>query len=127
MDIFKLVAFAIIAVILVIVLNEQRKDIGLLLSIVAGIGLIVFSIYKLSSVFDMLNSLISKSGISSEFLSIILKVTAISYIVEFGKNVCMDAGQSAIANKLEIAGKIVIVTLSIPLISSLMSIITGII
>lgn len=127
MDIFKLVAFAIVAVVLVLVVKEQRQDIALLLSVAAGVGLLVFAIYKLSPVFDMLNSLVSKSGMSSEFLSIILKVTAIAYIVEFGKNVCMDAGQSAIANKLEMAGKVIVLSLSIPLIGSLMSLLTQLI
>lgn len=127
MDIFKLVGFAIVAVALVLVINEQRKDIALMITISASVGLLIFSVYKLSPVFDMLNELVSKSGISSEFLTIVLKVTAISYIVEFGKNVCMDAGQSAIANKLEMAGKVIVLTLSVPLISSLMSVLTGII
>lgn len=127
MDVFKLVAFAIVAVVLVLVVKEQRSDIAILLSVVAGAGLLIFAIFKLSSVFDMLQDLVKNSGISSEFLGIVLKVTAIAYIIEFGKNVCMDAGQSAIANKLEIAGKVIVLTLSIPLIGSLMSLITQLI
>ena len=127
MDVFKLVAFAIVAVVLVLVVKQQRSDIAILLAVSAGAGLLIFSIFKLSSVFDMLQDLVKNSGVSSQFLSIVLKVTAIAYIIEFGKNVCMDAGQSAIANKLEMAGKVIVLTLSIPLISSLMSLITQLI
>ena len=127
MDVFKLVAFAIVAVVLVLVVKQQRSDIAILLAVSAGAGLLIFSIFKLSSVFDMLQDLVKNSGVSSQFLSIVLKVTAIAYIIEFGKNVCMDAGQSAIANKLEMAGKVIVLTLSIPLKSSLMSLITQLI
>ena len=127
MDVFKLVAFAIVAVVLVLVVKQQRSDIAILLAVSAGAGLLIFSIFKLSSVFDMLQDLVKNSGVSSQFLSIVLKVTAIAYIIEFGKNVCMDAGQSAIANKLEMAGKVIVLTLSIPLISSHMSLITQLI
>lgn len=127
MEIFKVVGFAIVAVVLVIVIKEQKPEMALIITIFASLALLLFAIFKMSDVIDMLNSLVQKSGINSDFLSIILKVTAIAYIVEFGKNICVDAGQNAIATKLEIAGKVVIVTLSLPLITSLVNILTGLV
>ncbi len=127
MDVFKLVAFSILAVTFILVIKEQRKDIALMLSIVAGVGLLIYAVTQLSNIVDMLNSLVSKSGVNASFLTIILKVIGISYVVEFGKNICMDAGQSAIATKLEIAGKLMIVTLSIPIITSLVNMLTELI
>ncbi|MCX8074931.1 MAG: stage III sporulation protein AD [Clostridia bacterium] len=127
MDVFKIVAFAIIAVSIILVIKEQRKEIALMLSIVAGVSILLFSITKISPVMDMLNELVTNSGINSQFLLIILKVTGIAYIVEFGKNICVDAGESAIGTKLEMAGKVIILTLSIPLIGALMNILTNLI
>lgn len=127
MEIFKLVGFAIIAVVLVIILKEQKKEMAVILSIVAGVAIMLYAISKMSGIVDMLNMLVEKSGVNKEFLEIILKVTGIAYIVEFGKNVCMDAGQSAIATKLEMAGKIIILTLSIPLLSTLITVLTGLV
>ncbi|MNI65949.1 Stage III sporulation protein AC/AD protein family protein [compost metagenome] len=127
MDVFKLVAFALLAVSIILLIKEQRKDIALMLSITAGIGLLIFSMTQLSPIIDMIDNLVSKSGINKEFLTIILKVTGIAYVVEFGKNICTDAGESAIAGKLELAGKVVILGLSIPLIGALMSVLTGLI
>lgn len=121
MEIFKLVGFSIFAVFLILIVKETRKDIALAISIFAGIALIVFSLTKLEVVINLLNDLVSKSGINKEFFEIILKVTAIAYIIEFGKNICIDAGQTAIATKLEMAGKIIITVLSIPLITSLLN------
>ena len=69
----------------------------------------------------MLYELVEKSGINSSFLVIILKVIGIAYLVELGKNICQDAGQSAIATKLEMAGKIIVVSISLPIFTSLIS------
>lgn len=127
MDIFKVVAFAIVATILIVILKEQRKEIALMLAIISCLGIIVFAIDELAKIIDLLNSLADKSGINKEFLIIIIKITGIAYIVEFGKNICVDAGQSAIGTKLEMAGKVIIVSLSIPIISSLLTILSGLV
>lgn len=127
MDVIKITGFSIFAIFLILTLKEQRKDIALILSIAAGIGLLIFSITKISAIVEMLNDLVLKSGINKEFFTIILKVTGISYIIEFGKNICIDAGESSVANKLEMAGKVIIVSLSLPLISALVTSLSGII
>lgn len=127
MEIFKVVGFSLFSVIIIIILKNQKPEFALIASIVAGIGLMLFSIAKMSDVVELLYSLIDGTGINKEFLTIILKVTAIAYIVEFGKNLCNDAGQSAIASKLEMAGKIIIFTLSFPLIGALVEILNGLV
>ncbi len=127
MEAFKIVGFAIISVVLVVVLKEQRKEMALVLSITAGIILLFFTISKLETITEMLNMLVERAGVDKNFLIIILKITGIAYIVEFGKNVCQDAGQTAIGTKLEIAGKAIIVTLSLPLISALVNVLTGLV
>lgn len=127
MEVFKIVGFAIFAVVMIIVIKEQKPEMAIILAIATGIGLMFFAISKMSNIVDILNLLISKSGINSKFLEIILKVTAIAYIIEFGKNICIDAGQSAVATKLEMAGKVIIITLSLPLINSLLDVLTGLV
>lgn len=127
MEVIKIVGVSIFAVIMIIVIKNQRPEIALILSIATGIGIMLFAIYKLSAVVSVLNDLITKSGVNKEFLLIIIKVIGIAYVVEFGKNICIDAGQSSIATKLEMAGKVIIVALTIPLISSLVNVLTGLV
>ncbi len=127
LEIFKVIGFAIFSVIMIIILKNQKPEFALILSIIAGVGIIIFALTKMSNVIDLLYKLIDNTGINKDFLNIILKVTAIAYIVEFGKNICEDAGQSAIASKLEMAGKITIFTLSFPLISALVEILSGLV
>ena len=127
MEIIKIVGVSIFAVIMIIILKGYRPEMALVLSIVTGIGIMLFAIYKMSSVINILNDLVTKSGINKDFLLIIIKVIGIAYIVEFGKNICIDAGQNSIATKLEMAGKVIIVVLTIPLISSLVNVLTGLV
>lgn len=127
MEIIKILGVSIFAVIMIIILKGYRPEMALVLSIVTGIGIMLFAIYKMSSVINILNDLVTKSGINKDFLLIIIKVIGIAYIVEFGKNICIDAGQSSIATKLEMAGKVIIVVLTIPLISSLVNVLTGLV
>lgn len=127
MDIFKIVIFGIVATILVLILSEQKKDLAIMITIFASVTILILVLNELSSVVLLLNDLITKTGINKNFLTIILKVTAITYLVEFGKNICQDAGQTAIASKIELAGKVIIVSLSIPIITGLVTILNGLI
>lgn len=127
MEVVKIVGIAIFAVIMIIILKSYRPEMALILSIVTGIGIMLYAIYKMTPVVNVLNDLVNKSGINTEFLMIIIKVIGIAYIVEFGKNICVDAGQTSIATKLEMAGKVIIVVLTIPLISSLVNVLTGLV
>ena len=115
MDIFKFVAFTIISLILVITLKDIKKEIGVLLSIAAAVILLISTMSGITYALNILEELIEKSGINREYLEVILKVTGIAYIVEFTKNICVDAGESALGTKIEIAGKVSIVTLTIPI------------
>lgn len=127
MEVIKIVGVSIFVVIMIIILKNYRPEMALVLSIITGIGIMLYAISKMSSVINVLNDLVSKSGVNTDFLLIIIKVIGIAYIVEFGKNVCIDAGQSSIATKLEMAGKVVIVVLTIPLVSSLVNVLVGLV
>ena len=126
-EVFKIVAFSIVSVCLILAIKDQRKDMALLLGIFASVSLLIFVVGKMETVFTLLNTLATKSGINKDFLMVVIKITIIAYVVEFGKNICQDASQNAIANKLEMAGKVIIVVLSLPIISSLVNILVGLI
>ena len=126
-EIFKIVAFCIVSVCLILVIREQRSEIALLLTIFTSVSLLLIIVYKLEGVYQLLSTLIEKSGINKDFLAIIMKITIIAYVVEFGKNICQYASQSAIATKLEMAGKVIIVVLSLPVMTSLVNILVGLI
>ncbi len=127
MTIFKIIGFGIIAVSLIIILKNQKPEIALICVIASSVIMLTLIFDELKSVINLINSLVENSSIDSFYIKIILKVIGISYIVEFGRDICKDAGESAIANKIEMAGKVIIVSLSIPIIASLVDIVAQIV
>ncbi|MGE5631924.1 MAG: stage III sporulation protein AD [Caulobacteraceae bacterium] len=127
MDIFKIVAVGITAAVLAVILREERPEIAVVVSIVTGLVIFVFLITKLNSVITVLKYFASKANIDVLYFSTILKVIAIAYITEFGAQICRDAGEGAIAAKIELAGKVIIMVIAIPILAALLDIMTKII
>lgn len=122
MDIYKIVALSIVAVLLITILKSVKKDdFALIVTIITAVILFTIVLLKLESVTSLLESLVQKSGINKEYLTLLLKVTGISYVIELATNICKDAGNSAIASKVEMLGKISIVVLTIPILTSVIS------
>ena len=74
----------------------------------------------MQGVINLLKEISSRASISSEFLGIILKITGIAILTEFAVSICQDSGESSIANKIDIGGKVIIITISLPIISTLL-------
>ncbi|PYG86812.1 stage III sporulation protein AD [Ruminiclostridium sufflavum DSM 19573] len=123
MDILQIVCIGIIAVVLSSTIKKQRPEIALQLSIATGLIIFIVVIVKLSAVIDFLQAFSRKASIDSTYINILLKIVGIAYIAEFGAEVCKDAGESSIASKIELAGKVTIVILAVPIISSLLDLV----
>ena len=72
MEVIKIVGISIFAVIMIIILKNYRPEMALVLSIITGIGIMLYAISKMSSVINVLNDLVSKSGVNTDFLLIII-------------------------------------------------------
>ena len=75
---------------------------------------------RISAIIDLLKSLSNKTAINNEFLGLLIKITGIAFLTEFAVSICKDTGETAIANKVDIGGKIIIISMSIPIISGLL-------
>lgn len=117
MEMIQIVGFGLIAAVLVLILKEQVPMMAFLLSLFAGILIFLFLIDKISSIIMMLERLANQSHVNMVFFQTVLKIIGIAYIAEFGAQVVRDAGQEAIAAKIELAGKVLIIVMAIPIIS----------
>lgn len=126
MDILQIIGLAIVATVIIAVLKVQRPEIAIQISIAAGIIVFVMILGKITAVIELLNSYADKVNIDTIYLSTLLKIIGIAYIAEFGAEVCKDAGEGAIASKVELAGKVVIIVLAVPIITSLLDLIISI-
>lgn len=123
MEIAQVVVVGFIATILVVTIRQTRPELGMQLSIVAGILILMFLIPKLVYVVDFFGNMSREAQIDVSYLNVVLKVIGVAYLTEFGAQVCRDAGEGAIATKVELAGKIVILLLALPVITGILDLV----
>ena len=119
MDIIKIIGIGLIALIIIVILRQYRPEFAMYISLGAGILILALVATKLSGIIEVLKSLASKTAINNEFLVLLIKITGIAILTEFAVSLCKDAGESAIASKVDIGGKVLIISLSIPIINAL--------
>ncbi|MEF9933791.1 MAG: stage III sporulation protein AD [Clostridium sp.] len=126
MEIGQVVVIGIVATIIVVFLKDQRPELALQLSLAAGIIIFLFMVTKLTVVVQALQQISQRVNIDMAYLNIVLKIIGVAYLASFGVEICRDAGQSSIASKIEFAGKIIIISLSIPILMAVMDLVVKI-
>jgi stage III sporulation protein AD len=120
MEIIKIIGIAFLAVIIILILKQYRPEFAMYTSIIAGALILFLSIGKLDGMIQLLNTIATKTQGNGQFLGILLKMTGIAFLTEFAVSICKDSGETAIANKVDLGGKIIMIAISIPIISTLL-------
>lgn len=117
MEIIQIAGLGLLTAILVLVIKEQKPMFAFLLTAFTGITIFLFLIGKISSLIHVLEDLAGRADIDIIFLKTILKIIGIAYIAEFTAQIVRDSGQEAVASKIELAGKVLIMVLAIPIVT----------
>ena len=125
-EVVKIIGIGMIALILIIIVKQYRPEFAIYISIITGALILLISLQKMSGIVTLIKGISEKSGIKGEFLSILLKITGIAILAEFAVSVCKDSGESAIASKIEMGSKVIIISMSVPIISSLLELMLNI-
>lgn len=123
MEIIKIIGIGLISVIIIVILKQYKPEFAIYISLLTGVLILLFVIDDLKGIINLLQTLASKASLNTTFLTILIKITGIAFLSEFAVSICKDAGEAAVASKIEIGTKIIIITMSIPIISSLLEII----
>lgn len=127
MDIVKIIGVGLIAVIIIAVVKQYKPEFVMYVSLMAGAIILFLVIDKIAGIVNLLTTLSKKNGMNAEYLSILLKITGIAILTEFAVSICKDSGENAIASKVDFGGKVIVISMSIPIISALMETILKII
>lgn len=122
MEIFQVVGIALIGVILVVVLRRTNPEIAIQLSLITGVIIFMMLVGSIGKVVTTLQTLATRGGVNFLYLDTVLKVVGVAYLAEFGAQVCRDAGEGAIATKVEMAGKVLIMVMAVPIILAILEI-----
>ena len=123
LEVIRIIGIGLVAVVIIILLKQYRPEFAIYISLLTGVLILLLVMDKLTGIINLLQSLVSKTSINSTFLTLLIKITGIAFLSEFAVSICKDSGEAAIASKIEIGTKIIIISMSIPIISSLLEII----
>lgn len=120
MEIFQIVAFGLIATVLAVVIRVQRPEFAVALSVASGVVIFLMVLSRIGSIMEIIRELSERAGVSAIYLGTILKIVGIAYIAEFGGQICRDAGEGALAAKVEFAAKVLIMVLAVPILMAVL-------
>ncbi len=127
MTILKLCILAITIAFCAIFLKSNNSQLFPFVIVVGGIMLLLFAIDYLYDTLVFLIDFSENLGIDKPLVSFVLKIVAIGYAIEFTASSLIDLGFSGVADKLMICGRILIVSLSIPVLKTLYEVIISLV
>jgi len=127
MDIVKVILVALIGVLAIVILRSVKPEFAMLAGIASGVIILLMIMGELTDIFDQFKG-VSESGASggSSIFSAILKIVGIGYLTEYASSICEDYGSQSISKKVQLAGKVSIFALAIPIFVNIVSAIASI-
>lgn len=125
MEVFKVVIIGIVCTIIIVYLKNVNSDFVMPVTICSGILILILTLSYVSDFIVLFKTIADNSGLDSSVFKIILKIVAISYLVEFSATLIEDFGLKSLADKVVFAGKILILTMSAPIIESLINVVSN--
>lgn len=119
MEILRLCAISVVTALLAMLLKQYKSPLAIPVTLCGGFVLLFFALPYLRDILTFAKEFAHKTGVGIPFIETLLKVIAVTFITECTVALCRDAGETALATKLEMAGKLIILGISMPLITSL--------
>lgn len=124
MDFFKIAAICLASSFIIIIFNQYKKEYAAVISVAVGCLALLLCFNSVASPLYTLLEHFESAGIDRKYFTVALKSVALGIITQFVSDTCRDFGCSAIAAKAELAGKISIFIICMPLVEELFAVIT---
>lgn len=123
--VLKLCIIAIVCAVIILYLKSINTSLAILCSIASSIILLSFGVDLLSDVFGFFERLSNLANVSISTLKIIIKISLISYVIEFSAGLIEEFGMKSLSDKLVLVGKLVILLLAVPVFQGLLEVVEG--
>lgn len=120
MEIVQVVGLGLIAALLVLILREYRSEMAMQVSLIAGVVIMLLVVNRIAGAVNVITETAVAAGINLVYLQTLLRVIGIAYLAEFGAQICRDAGEGSIASRVELAAKVIILVMAVPVIVEIM-------
>ena len=125
MSVFKIVLMGLAAVLLAMQVKQTKPEYGIYISIAVGVFVMAYAASQLTIITEGLQKIAAFISVDMQYLTILFKVIGIAYLCEFASNICKDSGSQSVAGHVELAGKLTILVMSMPIIMSLLDTVQG--
>ena len=125
MSVFKIVLMGLAAVLLAMQVKQTKPEDGIYISIAVGVFVMAYAASQLTIITEGLQKIAAFISVDMQYLTILFKVIGIAYLCEFASNICKDSGYQSVAGHVELAGKLTILVMSMPIIMSLLDTVQG--
>lgn len=116
MGIVQVVTIALLAAVALVLIRQARPELSVPLSVLVGAMLLFFVVRQIGAVVNLVEDLAARADVDLRYVESLLKIIGIAYLTEFGAQVCRDAGEGALGAKVELAGKVFILLLAVPIV-----------
>ena len=127
MEILQIAGIAVSGMIIVSLVRTFKPEFAIYIVIATVIVILILCVTQLTAVFQFLKSVYDDMSYGKEYFPIIIKVLVVAYLADFTAQLCNDAGEKSIGSKVELAGKIIIFYLSLPILVSILELVNSMI
>ena len=125
MDIIKILLIGVLISVTVVLIKQLKPEFTIFIIIAGSILIIAYIFNWFTPILSAIQEIVELTGLNSALIENILKIVGIGYLTEFASNICLDSGNSSIADKVQLAGKSFILITSLPIITQLIQIVAG--
>ena len=123
MEIFRIVAVGVLTAVAAYLVRDSRSDVAVAVAIAGGVIIITMLIDYFTGIFSFFDELVNKTGVDRGVIKTLLKIVGIGYVAELAAGVCEESGAKSVGDKIILGGKLIIFTLTIPVLRFLLDII----
>lgn len=120
MNAMQLAGFAAAASVAALIIRRFRPEFGSVIALFAGIALAVTALPQLAGIVDAMSGMLHAGSIASSTSSTLLRITGVGLLIDFAAQSCRDAGEAGVAARVEFAGRVMIIAISLPSLKALM-------
>ena len=129
-DVMNLIAVSLAAVIVVLIaikIKDMDSGYGVILSMAGCVMVMYFVVSRFRQIVDYIDRITAYISVNITYIDVILKMIGLAYVCQFSSDLCRDAGYNAIASQVEMAGKISLILLSMPVLMSVIDLVVKIV
>ena len=120
----RIISAVIICCIIIAFLREAKKEYSFIAALLSGTVVLIYAFKNVSVILGQINGFMSENNIDVSGISILLKAVGISVVCQFACEICADTNNRALQFSVELIGKTAILLTSLPLVSSVMTIVS---